>query len=200
MKKLKLLRINNYSKEVISKYNLVFKQLYKDYDKLLKTSFNNGLWNSKGNYYYHRINNKDFFTAKKDLMEIFEMQGLYIWGVDKTPLYIGKSEKQKFKKRFNRYVSKNGKKAQCHLAGIYSKKYEKDNKEIDIKKLMSKENISKPRAIGVKCFAENGADKIWFILIPLKKEVIADIELALIAIGDLWNIKKGYKPLINLSK
>ena len=48
---------------------------------------------------------------------------------------------------------------------------------------------------------ESNFDSIWIILIPISNmELISGLEGLLITLGDLWNIKKGYKPLINLAK
>ena len=45
----------------------------------------------------------------------FRSSGLYIWGVEKCPIYIGMTASQTFEGRFGRYVW--GTNSQCNLAG-----------------------------------------------------------------------------------
>lgn len=138
-------------------------QLDKAYDLLLENSFSNDFW-KKGEYKSQRIKWKDAYVVRKELDE-FRKSGIYIWGYDKIPLYVGKAEKKPFSSRFSRYVFSS--KSQCKVGETYSNRLKDGFKLSTITDLRKEFNISKPRALGAKTFGEIGADKIWFIIIPL---------------------------------
>lgn len=172
-------------------------QLDKAYDLLLADSFSKNIWNT-GNYKTQRINWKDAPKARKEIDE-FHKSGIYIWGFDKTPLYVGKAEELTFAKRFNRYAF--GEKCQCRVGEKYSSQLkngvgEKTYSELRIEFDMQ----SNSRALGAKTFGEIGAEKIWFILIPVKYEFITEIETELIYVAERWNKEKGYRDLINIER
>lgn len=181
-------------KSIFEQYPNHFK---KGYDLLLEDSFLKEFWDG-GQYKNQRINWKNAYKAKKELPE-FQKSGIYIWGYDKTPIYLGKAENQSLASRFNRYAF--GKRCQCVFAEKYSKMLDNGSEIITTKKLREELNIqSKARALGSKTFGEIGADKIWFILIPIKKELITKLEIELIDIAEKWNLSKGFSDLINLER
>ena len=83
--------------------------LNKVYDLVLEDSLSKDYW-KEGEYKTQRIFWKDAYKARKELEEFHE-SGIYIWGHEKTPIYVGKAEKSSFVKRFSRYVF--SKKSQC---------------------------------------------------------------------------------------
>ena len=155
-------------------------------------------WES-GEYNFNRINWKNVKEAKLELRDVFNKKGIYIWGVDENPLYIGKT-KQSFAERFSRYVG--GNKAQFSLAETYWKELEQGGRKKEYEEIMTEYGIGKSRAIGVKAFGEGDSNKVWFILIPFTEdteELISGLEEALIMVGRRWNNEKGYnKTLINI--
>ena len=172
------------------------RQLFKVYDLILSDSFTKDFWEG-GGYKSQRIKWKDARRAKTDISE-FKESGIYIWGFEKTPLYVGKAEKKPFASRFSRYVFQ--KKSQCNIAEIYTQRINNGQEKVAIKELQDEFNISKSRALGAKTFGEIGVEKIWFMLIPVKKESVTHIETELIYIAELWNKSKGYRDLINLER
>ena len=172
------------------------KQLFKIYDLILSDSFSKNFWDS-GNYKSQRIRWKDARRAKTEIAE-FDESGIYIWGFEETPLYVGKAEKKPFASRFSRYVFQ--KKSQCNIAEIYTERIRNGQEKVSVKELQEEFDISKSRALGAKTFGEIGAEKIWFILIPVKKDSVTHIETELIYIAEKWNRTKGYTDLINLER
>ena len=170
--------------------------LDKAYDLLLEDSFSKDFW-KKGEYKSQRIKWKDAYVVRKELDE-FRKCGIYIWGYDKIPLYVGKAEKKPFSSRFNRYVFSS--KSQCKVGETYSKRLKDEFKLSTITDLREEFNISKSRALGAKTFGEIGADKIWFIIIPIDIELITHLETELIYLAEKWNKKRGYQDLINLER
>ncbi len=173
-------------------YEKYLKELKMLYDSFLKESFSKKYYNcnSDDKYDYQRIKWGDFKEARK--LEDFNKTGLYIWGVDKTILYIGKAEKSVFKKRFSRYVG--SKKSQCAIAQeLHSKK-----RKLSVEEIMHKYKVKWVRAEGAKMFAEFGIDNLWFIIIPFNNShLIYGLENSIISAEDLLNPKSS---LINTDK
>ena len=119
------------------------KQLFKIYDIILTDSFTKDFWKS-GNYNSQRIKWKDARRAKKEISE-FNESGIYIWGHDETPLYVGKAEKKPFASRFSRYVF--SKKSQCNIAEIYTERIKNGQNYLSVKEIQAEFNISKSRAL-----------------------------------------------------
>lgn len=178
------------------KFDINNPNLFQTYDLFLKNSFGKPFW--VGGVY---INQRIFWTngelAKSDL-ETFHNPGIYIWGYDKTPLYIGKAEVQTLAKRFSRYIFQT--KSQCKVAEKYSAHLKYGGEIKTIEGLKKEYDISRARAKGAKAFGEVGSNKIWFILIPLEKEKISVFENKLIEVGFLWNYKNGFDGLINKAR
>lgn len=172
------------------------KHLDKAYNLLLEDSFSKDFW-EKGEYKTQRIKWKEAYAARKQLDE-FHKSGIYIWGYDKIPLYVGKAEKKPFSSRFLRYVFSS--KSQCKVGEIYTQRLKNVSDLLSVTDLREEFNISKARALGAKTFGEIGADKIWFIIIPININLITQFETELIYIAENWNKKKGYRDLINLER
>ena len=170
------------------------------YNELLSSSFSKKYWKD-GEYTNQRIKWTDVDHANRSL-KIFNESGVYIWGHNEEPIYIGKAEKQSFKKRFNRYIF--GSNSQCKIAKLYFKQINNGGKHLSIEEIGKEYNIDikkfKSRAIGIKAFGECDSNDIWFILLPFNKEIISGLEISLIKVGEDWNRKKGLKSLINLDK
>ena len=98
--------------------------LDKAYDLLLEDSFSKDYWKS-GDYRTQRIKWEDAYSARKQL-DKFHESGIYIWGYDEVPLYLGKAEKLPFSSRFSRYVFSS--KSQCKIGEIYSERLKKGEK------------------------------------------------------------------------
>ena len=167
--------------------------LFTAYNQFLQSSFIKPLWNG-GSYTNQRISWKLADKAKKEV-ESFHSPGLYIWGYDKTPLYIGKAERQNLSSRFSRYIFSS--KSQCKVAEKYTQYLDSGGSKKTYDKLKEEFDISGARAKGAKAFGEVGAQNIWFILIPLEVTIISDFENELIEVGFEWNINNGHKALIN---
>ncbi len=175
------------------KFDIDNSNLFEAYNKFLNSSFLKPLWN-RGAYTNQRISWKLAKEAKK-YVKGFHSQGIYIWGYEKTPLYIGKAERQSLSSRFSRYIFSS--KSQCKVAEKYTQYLSNGGSMKTRDELKNEFNISGARAKGAKAFGEVGAQNIWFILIPLEENIISDFENELIEVGFDWNNKKGYKDLIN---
>ena len=176
-------------------FNYKSADLLKEYNDFLTSSFNKKYW-TEGIYTNQRINWRNAKKAKN--LDSFNSPGIYIWGYDKHPLYIGKAEKQSLSKRFSRYIWQ--RKSQLNVASLYSKYLENGGDEKTKHEISTQYEISLSRAKGAKHFGEAGSDKIWFIHIPLKVSVINDLEHKLIAIGDKWNLMNDLPELMNTIK
>jgi len=189
----------SFPKNKIQLMKSIFEQnpnhLNKAYDLLLEDSFSKNIWET-GIYKTQRINWKDAPKARKEINE-FHRSGIYIWGYDKTPLYVGKAEKLTFAKRFSRYAF--GEKCQCRVGEKYSFQLKNGEDKKTFSELRKEFDMpSNSRALGAKTFGEIGAEKIWFILIPVEYEFITEIETELIYVAEQWNKSKGHRDLINL--
>jgi hypothetical protein len=177
-------------------YSNLLNTLRSDYNDFLQSCFSKE-YSESGAYNYQRVNWRNFEKAKIELSDSFSQSGIYIWGVEETPLYIGKAVKQSLLKRFSRYVG--GEKSICHLAEQFSNHLRQDCSEKLIEEFRFQYKLSRSKAIGVKSFGEAGIDKIWFVLLPLENNnVISGLESSLIAIGRTWNNNQGHADLINL--
>lgn len=170
--------------------------LEKAYDSLLEDSFSKDFW-EHGEYKTQRIEWKNAVTARNELDE-FHKSGIYIWGHDKIPLYIGKAEKKPFSSRFSRYVFSS--KSQCKVGEIYTQRLKNASDLLSVTDIREEFDISKSRALGAKTFGEIGANKIWFIIIPVDVKFITHLETELIYVAENWNREKGYRDLINLER
>ncbi|MBK8564514.1 MAG: hypothetical protein IPN76_14565 [Saprospiraceae bacterium] len=163
-----------------------------EYDNFLQNSFDMGFWES-GEYNFHRINWEKLGSAKKELIQ-FNQAGIYLWGIGNVPLYIGRTTKQTLAKRLNRYTYI------CNFAKKYSTYLIQGNPQKKISDLVEEFQLKNKKrwAKFIKCFGESGVDEVWFILIPLEKELTTGLEETLITVGKRWNRKKDYPDLINI--
>jgi len=95
-----------------------FNELMKIYSSLINEIISTEYWSRNKNTL--RIKWQDGNIARSIRKDIFSCSGIYLWGADKVPRYIGKTVKQNFNKRFNKYIW--GEKSQCNLAKNYEKK------------------------------------------------------------------------------
>jgi len=169
------------------------------YSSLLNELLNSNFW-SENTLKVPRVlwqNGRDVRNVQK---ELFSKSGLYLWGADNIPRYIGKTH-QSFNKRFNRYIW--GKKSQCNLAQEYEKELEQSGLDGFPQDILDwyKKNYgnSKVRLQGAVDFAEQGLKSIWFALFPTDDLCkIDEIEKKLIPVANEWNIRNNYAPLINI--
>lgn len=181
-------------------FNLNNKDRFAEYSIFLEKAFSKGFW-SKGGYSGERIYWTDAKKAKKAIDQ-FNRHGIYIWGYDEIPMYIGKAEKQKISKRFNRYAF--GSKAQFRIASDYWNHIKSGGKTKTVEELILVYDLSlkyhKSRCRQAKAFGEQMTDKAWFLLIPVAVGDISDLESQLIEIGNTYNSSKGYELLLNRVK
>jgi hypothetical protein len=138
--------------------------------------------------------------ARCDDPETFNSPGLYLWGTQERPLYVGITCKG-FGSRFSRYIWAT--RSQCNLArdfepfliatGI-------DGFPPEILAWYAKSHgSSKARLRGAARFAEEGIRNIWFALLPHDDLVqIEEIERHLVPIADGWNRCRGLRSLLNV--
>ncbi|GBU27285.1 hypothetical protein R84B8_00814 [Treponema sp. R8-4-B8] len=136
----------------------------------------------------------------EDGSRIFRCSGIYLWGAGSCPRYIGKAERQSFRRRFNRYIfSRN---SQCELARRYEKeiKYKGiDGFPNEIIEWYEEKFSGTARLQGAVDFAKHGIDNIWFTLFPTEEINYIDIiERILINVANDWNIENNYDQLINV--
>jgi hypothetical protein len=184
-------------KNLVECYDRLLNDFYKQYAAFLESSFSNGLWKG-GEYNNQRIK---LFTLEKNIFNNIggvDKRGVYIFGHEKIPLYIGKTVKQTLFKRLNgRYLF--GKNSQYELA----KKHKTDilnwSEEKTIRELKRMYKTSRVRSIGVKAFVDYGIENIWFILIPIEdKKIISGLEATLIATVIKCDGGKMAQALLNI--
>jgi len=171
------------------------------YSSIIKKLLASEYWST--NNEAPRVKWYDGETAKESRREVFNCSGLYLWGADSVPRYIGKAERQSFKKRFRRYIF--GENSQCDLANIYKEEIIPADKGIDgfpneIRAWFQMRRLGTVRLRHAVDFARHGIDNIWFTLFPADREVadyIGAIEKILIRVAYNWNIKNKLDPLIN---
>ncbi len=132
--------------------------------------------------------------ARTEDPETFASGGIYLWGVENRPLYIGKT-RGSFRSRFSRYIWDT--ESQCNLAREYG-----DALIVrGMRGFPSKtsERRSQVRLQGAIRFAEEGVGKVWFGLLPHdNKAEIETLEPSLISVAKAWNHTHGFRPLLNV--
>jgi hypothetical protein len=137
--------------------------------------------------------------AQTEDSETFESPGIYLWGVEDRPLYVGIT-RESFSKRFSRYIWSD--RSQCNLA----QRFEATLISTGIDGLPPEitdwyaQNFrgSKVRLRGAVRFAEEGIAKIWFALFPHNSVAeIRPLEQTLIPVADEWNKSHGLGQLLN---
>jgi len=188
---------------------LAFVRLYKvmaDPDRLqtvyadvLGDLFHNPFWES-GPMAHLRVPWSQGRQAQECDREAFGSPGLYLWGIEERPLYLGMT-RSSFNHRFSRYIW--SKRSQCELARQYeplliSKGI--DGFPLDVTVWYARNfRGTKVRLQGSVRFAQEGIHKIWFVLFPHPKvDEIRLLEKALIPIAQKWNELSGLRPLLNI--
>src|SRR6266849_7406580 len=168
------------------------------YDNVLSHLFQNPFWKT-GPTVLRRVLWNRGRRAQTEDSETFKSPGLYLWGVEDRPLYVGIT-RGSFSKRFSRYIW--SERSQCNLAQefeatLISKGIDGFPPEITdwyARYFRS----SKVRLDGSVRFAKEGIAKVWFALFP--HATVAEIralEQALIPVAEKWNNRRGLLPLLN---
>ena len=176
------------------------------YDEVVRRIVAARYWNG-GSVQGRRVLWTDARSARKADTAAFKLPGLYIWGAEDRPVYLGMTGKVKktgdtrsFTERFGRYVG--GEKSQCSLAREYGTQLVErgiDGFPAEIRSWYAKNYSGTARLAGAVRFATEGIDKIWFALFPASDpSLIRTLEKALIPIANAWNIQAGMKPLLNI--
>lgn len=174
--------------------------LYDAFSHYINTLMENDLWKS-GSVTNKRVFWEDGKLAREQDKESFNSPGIYIWGGDHSPIYIGKTTTS-FKKRFGRYIW--GSKSQCNLAKKYAPLLLECGLAgfpVEIRDWYRKNHgNSLVRLNGSLRFAQEGIDKIWFALLPVKNiDEIDFLEKQLIKIAQEWNSNNERQALININ-
>lgn len=174
--------------------------LLEAYDRFLRDLFERPLW-TRGSVAMQRVAWSEGGRAQKEDRESFGSPGLYIWGAQERPIYIGMAERQTFERRFKRYIGQT--RSQCNLAKEYASQLITD--DIDgfptevrdwYKRSFRGSTVRLRHAVR---FAREGIDDIWFALLPHHdpNEVKA-LESALIPVAQNWNQSHGLDALLNV--
>lgn len=174
-------------------------RLLRAYDRLLKKLFANEEW-QRGSVLLKRIPWEKAHDLRRQTNGLFDSPGLYIWGVDRRPIYIGIT-RNRFGKRFRRYIWHEW--SQCNLAKQYETVLKKQGVNGFPKQIKTwyRKNFgtSTVRLNGAARFAEEGIGDIWFALFPhANVKDIRKLERALIPVAEAWNALHGYRRLLNI--
>src|SRR6266852_3790477 len=155
------------------------------YDNVLSHLFQNPFWKT-GPTVLRRVLWNRGRRAQTEDSETFKSPGLYLWGVEDRPLYVGIT-RGSFSKRFSRYIW--SERSQCNLAQEFEAT------------LISKGIDGFPPEI-TDSYARNfRSSKVRFALFP--HATVAEIralEQALIPVAEKWNNRRGLLPLLNKQK
>jgi hypothetical protein len=171
------------------------------YDKVLGELFQNPDWES-GPTALKRVRWVHGKRARAEDNETFRSPGLYIWGVEDRPLYVGITCSS-FGSRFKRYIW--SKKSQCNLAvefetALISNDGIKGFPPEIINWYARNYPGNSVRLHGSARFAKEGIAKVWFALFPHNSPDVAEIralERALIPVARKWNEVRGLRHLLN---
>jgi hypothetical protein len=169
------------------------------YDNVLSDLFARPPW-ERGTVDHRRVLWSQAKRARTEDNATFKSPGIYIWGVDDRPLYIGKATKS-FGKRFSRYIWHP--KSQCNLACQFENSLIAsglDGFPTHIHEWYASfaRSNSKVRLEGAVVFAKEGIGSVWFALLPHDNpSEISQIEKVLIPIAQSWNKHRKLRPLLN---
>lgn len=174
-------------------------ELYQAYQEFLLGLFSSPVW-SGGRATGKRVHWSLGEQARRHDRETFSSPGVYLWGAEEQPLYIGIT-RGTFSRRFSRYIWQT--KSQCKLA--------QEHREVLVEKRLAGFPVeirewyrshfkgSTVRLQGAVRFAEEGIDKIWFTLLPHSvTSEIASLEPALVEVAESWNRAHGLRRLLNI--
>ena len=173
-------------------------RLYDAYDSLLRDLWDQPAWTGvgpvTGRVTWHQGRN-----ARAAAPALFNSPGVYIWGAETRPLYIGRA-RNSFAKRFSRYIW--SRKSQCNLARDYEGVIRADGvdgfpEEVRAWYRRGYGN-SLVRLEGAVRFAREGIDDVWFYLLPhVDPAAVGELERALVPVAQLWNEDHDLLPLLN---
>ena len=173
--------------------------LAKAYDKLLTDLFTNPLWES-GPIELRRVLWSQARRARIEDGGVFNSRGLYVWGIEDRPLYLGIT-RGSFAKRFSRYIWHP--RSQCNLAHTFEAalvSHGIGGFPTELTEWYKKGfGTSKARLRGAVRFAKEGINRIWFFLCPGgSPPEIEQLERAAVPVADAWNRERGLRPLLNV--
>jgi len=130
----------------------------------------------------------------------FQSPGLYLWGAENRPLYIGITCST-FLKRFSRYIWQA--RSQCNLARDFEESLVSAGIQgfpPEILEWYAKwSHGSTVRLQGAVRFAKEGVDRVWFTLFSHDDPTeIEELERHLVPVAEGWNHRHGFLPLLNL--
>jgi len=169
------------------------------YNKALMDLVGRPLWEG-GTVLHRRILWSQGFRARTEDRTTFRLPGLYLWGIDDRPLYIGIT-RGSFSKRFSRYIWHP--RSQCNLAKDFEAALITDDINgfpVEITEWYARcFGGSKVRLRGAVRFAKEGIASVWFALFPHNsKAEIEELERALVPVAEAWNYRRGLPPLLNV--
>lgn len=168
------------------KLSVVYQDILKELDR--RTFWTGGLVGLR------KVLWADGFNARDEDRIVFGFPGIYLWGVENRPLYIGITRRS-FRSRFNRYIW--SKDSQCNLAHRYGHVLSVRGMHGFPRKILYSK--SKVRREGAVRFAEEGIAKVWFGIFPHNNcAEIEALEPKLISVAQEWNRKCGFRSLLNI--
>ena len=169
------------------------------YDQVLRDLFESPLW-ERGTVESRRVLWSHGPQARTEDIRAFHSPGLYLWGIEDRPLYIGKT-RGSFGKRFARYIWHE--RSQCNLAKNFESALVSDGLDgfpAEIRDWYARQfRGSKVRLRGAVRFAKEGIARVWFALFPHNGLAeIEELERALVPVAEAWNVYWGLQPLLNV--
>jgi hypothetical protein len=168
------------------------------YDEVLRELFARPLWQA-GSVLDYRVLWTDGRRARDEDPVPFQAIGLYLWGCEERPLYIGKTNNG-FRKRFSRYVWDT--RSQCNLARDFETPLRLHGVKgfpDEIRDWYATYTTSTVRLEGAARFAQEGLERVWFTLLPHgNSDDISLLEKLLVRSGQRWNDRAGIRELLNV--
>ena len=179
-------------------YNKINNNLYDSYSMIIQILLDSKIW-SNNEPKNPRVPWQHGRSVRSEHKDLFSKSGIYLWGVENIPLYIGKT-KQSFNKRFSRYIW--SKKSQCNLALNYENELKNNGINGFPEEIMEwyKQNYGgSARLQGAVAFAKHGLNSVWFSLFPADDlNTIDYFEEKIIPVANEWNVKNGLRQLLNI--
>ena len=174
-------------------------ELLAAYDSFLRSLLSFGTWES-GAVIGRRVLWNSGELARKEAPGEFASRGLYLWGAERRPLYIGITLRS-FGKRFSRYIWSS--RSQCKLSQDYEVALRERGLEGFPESVRSwyerRHKHSTVRLRGAVRFAEEGIGRVWFTLLPHDvPSEITELERSVVPVAEAWNFEAGFRPLLNV--
>jgi len=171
------------------------------YHNVLSDLFKNPFW-EKGPTALRRILWTHGRQARVEDAETFKSPGLYLWGIDERPLYLGIT-RGSFNKRFSRYIWHE--RSQCNLAQDFEATIASggiNGFPVEIRDWYARNfRGSTVRLEGAVQFAKAGIARVWFALFPHSGVAeIRPLEQTLIPVAEDWNKSHNLGQLLNKQK